>query len=227
MILRGLLYLSLAGAPQLPADTVPANAPPAVVDTLRTAKRSLDFLGYCTDTHPTANATYDFAQAAQAYRNAFDEAVAIWGPAMVPGLQANDTAPRPECSRAKVNSTLVSIYRALASEATSFAEATRSMTAGAWVGTLRLCRPQVVSARVSVDPGLDTPRLDIELAPAKRPILARLTSDSIGRSLPIRVDGVVVSRPVINAAIADGALYLVGPDKAALERLAAATVKPC
>lgn len=227
MILNGLLYLILSGAPQLPAGAMPQNPPPAIMDALRAAAAPIGFAGKCTDMDPKMIQQPETERREKRYLAALDDAVGVWGGRIEQEVLAIGATTFPACSRKNVSAALYSADKALAAEAALFDDDTRAMAKGAWIGTLHLCRSQVVSAGVSLDHRIDAARLDIELVPAARPVLARLSADAIDRHPAVRLDGVVVVRPYIGAVIADGELYLVGPDKAVLERLGAAMTAPC
>ena len=66
------------------------------------------------------------------------------------------------------------------------------------------------------------PVVNITLPAELRDALATLTAANIGKPLPIRVDGKVVSEPHVNEPISGGQLQISGVDRAEADRIAAA-----
>ena len=93
---------------------------------------------------------------------------------------------------------------------------------GIWIGNLELCRSGPVKAVASVDVHSGFPIVNIVLPAALRDALAELTAANIGKALPIRVDGRVVSEPHVNEPISGGQLQISGVDQADADRIAAA-----
>jgi hypothetical protein len=217
-----LMLLSLAGAPPLSTGAMPQNAPPAIAEALRTAADALHFIDRC-DRRPAEG--YDPRH--ERYDAAVEDAVGRWGREVEPGASTGDAWTGKKCDRAIEVAARTAVNMALARETVLFAEATREMAKGLWIGSWHLCRSLVVSAGVSLDHDLNAARLNLELVPAARPILARVSADTLDRRLSVMLDGAVISRPAMNSEIADGEFYLVGPEKETLQRLAAAAMAPC
>lgn len=93
---------------------------------------------------------------------------------------------------------------------------------GIWIGNLDLCRSGPVEAMVSTDVYSGSPVISIVLPAKLRGALAELTAANIGKPLPIRVDGRVVSEPHVNEPISGGELQISGVDQAEADRIAAA-----
>ena len=66
------------------------------------------------------------------------------------------------------------------------------------------------------------PIVNIVLPAPLREAMAELTAANLGKPLPIRVDGRVVSAPLVNEPITGGQVQIAGVDQAEAERIAAA-----
>lgn len=93
---------------------------------------------------------------------------------------------------------------------------------GIWIGNLDLCLSGPVEATASTDAYSGSPVVSIVLPAELRGALAELTAANIGRPLPIRVDGRVVSEPHVNEPISGGELQISGVDQAEANRIATA-----
>jgi preprotein translocase subunit SecD len=83
---------------------------------------------------------------------------------------------------------------------------------GLWMGRIHLCRGTVASARIVPDPhdgSVDT--LYVRLRPAEQQLFARETAANIGSALTIRLDGRVLSAPVIREEITGGQVQISAP----------------
>ena len=79
---------------------------------------------------------------------------------------------------------------------------------GLWIGNLALCRDSVAFVEAAAEgPG---PVLHIALAPGFERHLERLTAKRVGRKLPIRFDGRIVSAPLIREPLTGGRIALSG-----------------
>ena len=96
------------------------------------------------------------------------------------------------------------------------------MEKGIWIGNLDLCRSGPVKAEADTDDHSGLPVVNITLPAELRDALATLTAANIGKPLPIRVDGKVVSEPHVNEPISGGQLQISGVDRAEADRIAAA-----
>ena len=111
---------------------------------------------------------------------------------------------------------------ALAMASPPAAEAER----GLWLGGIELCRETVAAAELTPDDIDGSPALALTLRPALRAALVRETSGRVGEVLSIRLDGRILSEPVVREPIAGGAVQLSGlhGDAAAVQR---AALGPC
>lgn len=81
---------------------------------------------------------------------------------------------------------------------------------GLWMGGIQLCRETVASARIAPDPhGVAT--LAVVLRPAARTLFERETAASVGRTMPIRLDGRVLLAPIVNEPITGGHAQIAAP----------------
>lgn len=69
---------------------------------------------------------------------------------------------------------------------------------------------KVVSANVEIDKRINQPVLAIVIAKESSVVLAQLTRDNIGRKVELRVDGTVLSAPVIREPILGTELQISG-----------------
>lgn len=92
---------------------------------------------------------------------------------------------------------------------------------GIWIGTIDLCHAGPVDAKAGFDDYGGFPIVNITLPATLRDALAELTTASVGKQLPIRVDGKVVSEPYVNEPILGGLLQISGIDRAEADRIVA------
>lgn len=92
---------------------------------------------------------------------------------------------------------------------------------GIWIGSLALCAAGPVKAESRIDANDGIPVVNIALSAALRDALAELTAANIGKPLPIRVDGKVVSAPNVNEPIRGGELQISGLDQSEADRIVA------
>ena len=93
---------------------------------------------------------------------------------------------------------------------------------GIWIGDLDLCRAGPVKAEAGADPASGLPIVSIKLSEALRDALAKLTRANVGKPLPIRVDGRIVSEPHVHEPLLNGDLQISGIDRSEADRIAAA-----
>lgn len=98
---------------------------------------------------------------------------------------------------------------------------------GAWAGPLRLCRTNVESAELLSDSSDGRPTLTVKLNPAARLLWSKITEQSVGREIPMSLDGTVIARPVLQEGIEFGIFQVSGPDLGALARMAERVSEPC
>ena len=104
----------------------------------------------------------------------------------------------------------------------SLAAQTADAEKGIWIGNLDLCRSGPVDAAANFEPQNGLPIVNIVLPAPLREAMAKLTADNLGKPLPIRVDGRVVSAPLVNEPITGGQVQIAGVDQAEAQRIAAA-----
>ena len=79
---------------------------------------------------------------------------------------------------------------------------------GLWIGNLALCRDSVSSVTAEAW-GPDTV-LHLALAPGREKDLARLTARRVGKKLPIRFDGRIISAPLVREPLLGGRIAISG-----------------
>lgn len=97
----------------------------------------------------------------------------------------------------------------------------------AWVGPLRLCRDNVESAELVFVSRLNQPALSVKLSRPLWDSWSKITEQSVGTQLPIRLDGTVIARPVVEERHEAGQLQVTGPERGALLRMAERVLTPC
>lgn len=98
---------------------------------------------------------------------------------------------------------------------------------GAWIGSLQLCTATVRRVVAATNRYSGEPTITVALTPAGARRLADLTARSIGKPLPIRIDGRVVSQPTVVEAVRGGMVEINGPLPPERHRLAAIVRQRC
>ncbi|MEA3017582.1 MAG: hypothetical protein QOI38_2304 [Sphingomonadales bacterium] len=96
---------------------------------------------------------------------------------------------------------------------------------GLWLGGIPLCRETVAEALVTADDIDGSPALALTLRRELRAALERETKGRVGEVLPIRLDGRILSAPVVREPLTAGWVQLSGLDDVAAVRRAA--LAPC
>jgi preprotein translocase subunit SecD len=78
-----------------------------------------------------------------------------------------------------------------------------------WIGPIHLCRDSVATASRLRDPD-GSPALLVTMAPAAQKRFAQLTAERVGGTLAIRLDGRILSEPLINEPILRGRAQISG-----------------
>jgi preprotein translocase subunit SecD len=115
----------------------------------------------------------------------------------------------------------------LENEERVFADATAAMGRGAWAGPLKLCRDTVLNAESGFEDVIGQPMVLITLRPSVAGALSALTGRAINGPLDIRLDGEVISEPIVYERIDRGEFQVTGPELPVLNRLSEAVIKPC
>lgn len=97
---------------------------------------------------------------------------------------------------------------------------------GLWMGPFRLCRDNVQRVRRVRDISGE-PALLIELAPGMQPRFGEETARLVGLPMEIRLDGRLLSAPVINERITGFQAQISGPQAGLLRKAAKAAKKGC
>lgn len=92
---------------------------------------------------------------------------------------------------------------------------------GIWIGDLALCNAGPVKAALRAESYNGLPIVNITLPATLREALAKLTAANIGKPLPIRVNGRIVSEPHVNEPIQGGELQVSGLSQAEADNLVA------
>lgn len=97
---------------------------------------------------------------------------------------------------------------------------------GIWIGPLAICGSQLVDARLSQDDWSGLPVLIIDLDGQLRDAFAELTTNLVGRPLPLRFNGKTVIAPIVNEPITAGSLQISGSTLEELKALQT-TLREC
>lgn len=99
--------------------------------------------------------------------------------------------------------------------------------AGAWIGPIQLCEDTVAEAVIEEGELIPEPTLRLVLHDEAAQAFAELTTDMLGETLPVLLDGDILMEPVVHEPILAGSLQIKGPDMDALERARSAMQAPC
>lgn len=80
---------------------------------------------------------------------------------------------------------------------------------GLWVGSIRLCRDNVEAVETAAEPS-GGPATAFSFKPAMQPRLAEQTRALVGKPMPIRLDGVVISEPEVREPVTGLGLHVSG-----------------
>lgn len=226
------LLLALTAAQAMPNQNLELDAPHAVITSLVAIQRPLGFAGECTDIHPRARLDAEYERLENQFVTATSDAQGIW-PTIEATTIYNAASKRGQpwqgCSARHVEAALKQARVALDAHSQLFRDLTARMNLqSAWAGPLQLCRANVESAKLIRDSSTGRPALSVRLTAALKTSLARITELSVGRQLPIRLDGAVIARPIVSEPIVAGEFEVSGPaDSDALTRLAERAAAAC
>ena len=193
--------------------------------------RPLGFAGECAELHPELGLDAEFRKLDKKYLDATADAEGVWADIDATDVEMAATEagpPWPSCRRDNVRTALKQADEALNAHSRLFRQLTAAMDLrGAWAGPLHLCRDNVEGAELKSDALTGQPALLIKLAPPLKASLSKITEKSVGRPLPIRLDGAVIAKPIVNERIDMGEFQLAGPERDALTRLAERTGESC
>ncbi len=98
---------------------------------------------------------------------------------------------------------------------------------GLWIGDIALCADMVSDAKISIDEVVQEPLFNLKLTGDATKRLAELTRRSVGKSISIRIDGVMLSEPNVWEPIYNGEIQITGIEPADMDKIIAATQRPC
>ena len=212
-----LLSLALA-ASAAPLDPAPLRA------SLVRAMPPVISMEACAGVRPRYEDRYDRAFAA--YRTVADAADALFGPE--PALEPWESpAAAAGCGERAFAGYEAAAAVGLAEARRRLAEVTALMP-GLWIGTMRVCREEVVEAAVEPifeDDAMSA--LKLVLVPALKPRLLAVTERLLNKPMGVRIDGEAVMAPNVNEPISGGEIMLSGPYREELERVRLAALRPC
>jgi len=97
---------------------------------------------------------------------------------------------------------------------------------GLWIGGIRACRGTVIEVRLNRDVG-GGPMATIRLRPEARARLARETARSVGRAMPVRLNGRTIMAPVVREPILGGTMAISGLSAGDAEAVRVAALRAC
>jgi preprotein translocase subunit SecD len=80
---------------------------------------------------------------------------------------------------------------------------------GLWIGPIRACASTVAEAAVGREEHSGLPNLTIRFREGWADVLRRVTAARVGRPMAIRLDGRILSEPVVREPIAGGTITMV------------------
>ncbi|HEV2818113.1 MAG TPA: hypothetical protein VGW40_12930 [Allosphingosinicella sp.] len=98
---------------------------------------------------------------------------------------------------------------------------------GLWVGPIHLCRDTAESAVADSEDRGPFPSLIVTLRPELRAELERESGRLVGGAMPIRLDGKLISEPVVREPLTGGVLALSGQSAEETQAIEAAIRQPC
>ena len=99
--------------------------------------------------------------------------------------------------------------------------------AGLWIGDIPLCAETVSDAKAAIDETIPDTSLSLKLNDDAAKRLHEMTRGSVGQSISIRLDGEVLSEPNVWEPIPDGEIQITGIELATMDKIIAATQRPC
>jgi preprotein translocase subunit SecD len=96
-----------------------------------------------------------------------------------------------------------------------------------WIGPIHACRDTAESAVADAADQGPFPGLTITLRPDLRAELQRETERLVGSAMPIRLDGQVISKPIVREPLTAGVLSLAGQSAEETAAMQAAVREPC
>jgi preprotein translocase subunit SecD len=210
----GILLTSLAAAP----STIIVDAPPALGNSLLAARRTLAFAGECIELQSSLRLEVEYSEREERYWQAVREAAEIWGNQIDTVSVDLAEQPRRTCSTQNVVAALRETDAALDAEAAVFRQITNGIDRGVWVGSLKLCRDTVRSTRKARNEVTGERTIFVRLTKQASVSFAAITDRSINQKLAIRLEGDIISRPVVNEQITGGSFQVQAADVNLLER---------
>ena len=96
-----------------------------------------------------------------------------------------------------------------------------------WIGPIHVCRDTAQSTVPGTENHSPLANVIITLKPELRAILQRETERLVGSAMPIRLDGRVISEPIVHEPISGGVLSLAGTSEEETEAIQSAIRQPC
>ena len=98
---------------------------------------------------------------------------------------------------------------------------------GLWIGPIHACRDTAESAVADDADHGHFVELIVTLRPSLRAQLQRETERLVGSAMPIRLDGKLISEPIVREPLTGGVLSLAGGSAEEAEAIRAAIARPC
>jgi hypothetical protein len=220
-------FLSVS-AEQLPSSGVSFERPAALFDALIDAGTAIEVAGQCSNPGNRHMVAPRLADIENRYFAAIRRASGVWGSTLFAAVdQRVFVAASHGCRGADAGQAMDNAEAAVVAVNQEFAQATAAMGRGAWAGSLMLCRETVQSAESGFERVIGQPMLLVTLRSGFAAVLSSLTARSINGPLDIRLDGEVISEPIVLERIDGGQLQITGPKLSVLDRLSKAVKGPC
>ncbi len=199
---------------------VGVDGPFTIGKSLAEARKFLGFAGECIELHPKLRLEAEYQRREEHYYAALNQAEGIWGNQV--DAPTSQSRLRPQrCSKQTVVTALRQVDLILDAETLLFRQRTSGIERGVWIGPLKLCRDTVRSTERGLDTDTGQPRLLMKLTKEAGISFASITSQSINRRLPVRLNGVIISSPTVFERMEEGSLQIIGPESAVLDSVRA------
>ena len=178
----------------------------------------------CSGVRPRYEERYD--RAFGAYTEVADAADSLFG--LEPTLEPLESPATPAgCGERAFAGYEAAAEAGLAEARRRLAEVTALMP-GLWLGTMHICREQVVEAVIEpVYEDRSMSGLKLALVPALKPRLLAETKARLNKAISVRIDGAPVMAPRVYEPISAGEIMLSAPSPQELDRVRAAALRSC
>ena len=235
MFLASLMALSAhqSDTASVQSPFIPTSFPAPLTDILQHARRTTNEVIGCTaDTSYSQRiiaAPYTTISKAKELEMRLEEARSlaegIWG-GTVPSAR-HVVNPIKGCSNNRIMKNLEWAERDIAFFEGALQPYLTAMEKGLWIGPMPLCATSVQMAAPDTSAYSGEPLVNIKLSELAAQSFTKMTHASVGRTIAIRYNGVVLSAPIVNEPIYGGAVQISGVEQDDIGRIIEASKAPC